>query len=311
MELNGVIVVDKPRDWTSHDVVAKLRGILRQRKIGDHCKELHIATRWSVRDVIGRLEDHYENSDRARFIVVPAMNENDESNFDYQYGVGFSTEFYREQRETMDPVSWEALYMNHPVERHGLLYNQDDLRYFIEPPTEEPDAVIAICDTKDTGSDYSFLPVGLVYGRDHYIIDCICDNSNPLVVETRLADILVRYKVQNCRFESNSAGGRVADGVQQEVRKRGGITRIRKKFTTGNKETKIINNSPWVQERCLFKDQSTYKPNSDYGRMMKFLCTYTTEGRNKHDDVPDGMAMYAQYAQSIIGAKIEVFKRPI
>ena len=34
MELNGVIVVDKPRDWTSHDVVAKLRGICREKRIG-------------------------------------------------------------------------------------------------------------------------------------------------------------------------------------------------------------------------------------------------------------------------------------
>lgn len=31
---NGIIVMDKPPDWTSHDVVAKLRGILRERRIG-------------------------------------------------------------------------------------------------------------------------------------------------------------------------------------------------------------------------------------------------------------------------------------
>ena len=31
---SGVVLVDKPAGWTSHDVVAKMRGILRQRRIG-------------------------------------------------------------------------------------------------------------------------------------------------------------------------------------------------------------------------------------------------------------------------------------
>ena len=109
---------------------------LRQRKIGDHCKELHIATRWSVHDVIGRLEREYVDRDKAKFIVVPAMDENDESNFDYAYGVGFSTHFYREQRNIMDDVSWRALYMNEPIEREGLVYSQDELRRYFELPKE-------------------------------------------------------------------------------------------------------------------------------------------------------------------------------
>lgn len=138
---------------------------LRQRKIGDHCKELHIATRWSVHDVIGRLEREYGDSDRAKFIVIPALNENDESNFDYAYGVGFSTNFYREQRNIMDDVSWRALYMNEPIEREGLVYSQDELRRYFELPSEDPDAIIGICDTKDKGADYAFLPVAYVYDR--------------------------------------------------------------------------------------------------------------------------------------------------
>ena len=138
---------------------------LRQRKIGDHCKELHIATRWSVHDVIGRLEREYGDSDRAKFIVVPALDENDESNFDYAYGVGFSTNFYREQRNIMDDVSWRALYMNEPIEREGLVYSQDELRRYFELPSEDPDAIIGICDTKDKGADYAFLPVAYVYDR--------------------------------------------------------------------------------------------------------------------------------------------------
>ena len=283
---------------------------LRQRKIGDKCKELHIATRWSVHDVIGRLEREYENNPRAKFIRFPAMDENDESNFDYDYGVGFTTKFYREQRDIMDSVSWKALYMNQPIEREGLIYHPDELRRFFELPTQEPDAVIGVCDTKDKGADYAFLPVGYVYGQDYYIGDCICDNGLPDTVDIRLADILVRDKVNMCRFESNSAGRRVAEKIQGEVKRLGGITNITTKFTTANKETKIIVNSAWVKEHCLFLDESKYKRNSDYGRMMDMLCSYTVAGKNKHDDVPDGMAMFAEFAQSLNGAKVEVFKRP-
>lgn len=283
---------------------------LRQRKIGDHCKELHIATRWSVHDVIGRLEREYVDSDRAKFIVVPAMDENDESNFDYAYGVGFSTKFYREQRAIMDDVSWRALYLNEPIEREGLVYAPDELRRYFELPKEEADAIIGICDTKDKGADYAFLPVAYVYGQDYYIDDCVCDNGLPNVVDARLVEILVRDKVKSCRFESNSAGRRVAEKIQEEVKKKHGITHITTKFTTANKETKIIVNSAWVKEHCLFKDSTLYQRKSDYGKMMDMLCSYTAAGKNKHDDVPDGMAMLAEYAQSLNGQKVEVFKRP-
>lgn len=283
---------------------------LRQRKIGDKCRELHIATRWSVHDVIGRLEREYENNPRAKFIRIPAMNEDDESNFDYEFGVGFSTKFYREQRDIMDSVSWKALYQNQPIEREGLVYHPDELRRFFELPAEKPDAIIGVCDTKDKGADYAFLPVGYVYGQDYYIWDCICDNGLPDTVDARLSEILVRDKVKMCRFESNSAGRRIAEKIQDEVKKLGGITNITTKFTTANKETKIIVNSAWVKEHCLFLDESKYKRNTDYGRMMDMLCSYTVAGKNKHDDVPDGMAMFAEFAQSLNGAVIEVFSRP-
>lgn len=283
---------------------------LRQRKIGNTCKELHIATRWSVHDIIGRLESEYGKSDRAKFIVIPALDENDESNFDYAYGVGFTTQFYHEQREIMDEPSWKALYMNQPIEREGLLYDADELRRYFELPNQPPDAIIGVCDTKDRGTDYAVLPVAYVYGDDYYIADCICDNSLPDVVDARLTQILLQHKVGQCRFESNSAGGRVAQKIQEDVKNRGGFTHITTKYTTANKETKIIIGSSFVKEHFLFKDESTYKCNSDYGRMMDMLCSYTMAGKNRHDDVPDAMAMLAEYAQSLSGAKVEIFQRP-
>ena len=126
---------------------------LRQRNIGE-CKELHIATRWSVHDVIGRLERQYDGSRRAAFIRIPALDENGQSNFDYGNHAGFTTQFYYEQRDVMDDASWKALYMNEPIEREGQLYNEDELRRYFELPSDDPDAIIAVCDTKDRGTDY-------------------------------------------------------------------------------------------------------------------------------------------------------------
>ena len=262
------------------------------------CKEIHIATRWTIHDVLGRLERQYSDDPRARFIAVPALNEYEESNFDYVGGVGFSTAYFLDMKESLDDVSWRCLYQQEPIEREGLLYTEDSLHRYFELPTDEPDAIYGVCDTKDKGADYCFLPVVYQYGNDYYTEDCICDNALPEFVEPRLVEILIRHKVKACRFESNSAGGRIADKIQGEVKSRGGITQITTKFTTSNKETRIIVNSSWIKEHCLFKDMSRYQKGSDYSRMMNFLCSWTMGKGNKFDDVPDGMAQFAEFVQS-------------
>ena len=281
---------------------------LRQRKIGNVCGELHIATRWSVHDVIGRLESTYGLFKDSRFISIPALNEKDESNFDYAYGLGFTTEFFKKQREIMDSVSWQCLYMNQPVEREGLLYHEDELRRYFELPEEEPEGIIAVCDTKDKGKDFCVMPIAYKYGDNYYIEDFICDDGNPEVVDLRLVNILFKHKVNGARFESNSAGGRTAKEVQRLLKEKGGKTNITTKFTTANKETKIILSSGYVKEHFLFRDKSV--SNKEYLKAMNFLCSYTQKGKNAHDDVPDALAMLVDYIDSMVGNKIEVFKRP-
>lgn len=282
---------------------------LRQRKIG-RAKELHIATRWSLHDVIGRLESTYGEDERAKFIVLPALDENDESNFDYGNSAGFTTKFYHEQRDIMDDASWRALYMGQPIEREGQLYNEDELRRYFELPDREPDAILSVCDTKDKGTDYCVMPIAYQYGNDYYIEAIICDNSNPETVETRLVSALLHHKVHLSRFESNSAGGKVAEKVQREVKEKNGRTKITTKYTTANKETKIIVNSPFVKEKFLFKDNSVLKTDKEYRKALGMLCGYTMAGKNKHDDVPDAFAMLAEFIQSLEANTVKVFKRP-
>jgi predicted phage terminase large subunit-like protein len=150
------------------------------------------------------------------------------------------------------------------------------------------------------------LPVGYVYGKDVYIDDALCDNSLPEVVNAKAADILVRKKVQMCRFESNSAGGMVADKVNEMVRERGHNCHITKKYTTANKLTKIIQYSSYVKEHFLFRDRSVCAGMTDYNKMMKFLTHFTIDGKNKHDDAADALAMLAIYVEGQLSCQIEV-----
>ncbi len=283
---------------------------LRQRKIGDHCKELHVATHWSTGDPVARLERQYADDPRAVFLAIPALNADDESNFDYKYGVGFTTAFYIEQREIMDDASWRALYMNQPIEREGLLYSVSELRRYYMLPEREPDAILSVCDTKDRGTDYCVMLIAYQYGDDYYIEDVICDNSNPEIVEPRLAERCLFHKVQMSRFESNSAGGRVAKSVQAAIKERGGITKITTKYTTQNKETRIIMASPFVKAHFLFKDDPVIKEDKEYRRFFNFLCTYTMAGRNKWDDCADAISMLANFVQNLRDSQIEIMRRP-
>ena len=282
---------------------------LRQRKQGNHCKELHIATRWSLYDPIGRLQEAYAGSDRALFIAIPALNENDESNFDYPFGVGFTTEFYHEQRKNMDDASWRALYMNEPIERGGVLYDWSELRTFFELPDREPDAIISVCDIADGGGDYWVLPVGYKYGDLVYIDKFVCDNGKPDLVETKIVNTLVERKVEMARFESNRAGGRVAESVQKRVKEKGGRCRVTTKWNQANKETRIIMASGYVKEHFLFRDKSTIEDDKEYRTAMLMLTGYSMSRKNKNDDVPDAMAMLSDMVQGVDGAKVSVRTR--
>lgn len=274
-------------------------------------KEIHIATRWSVHDVIGRLERMYEGNPRAEFIAVPDIDpKTGKSNFDYDYDVGFDEKYFHDMEMSMDDVSYRCLYKSDPIEREGILYHPTELqRYLGGLPDREPDSILAICDTKDTGTDYNFLGVFYQYGDRYYLEDLVFKNIDPGTLDELNSDMLVKHHVQQAQFESNKEGSRTANEVERLVREKGGRCHITKKYTTQNKETKIIVNSSWVKEHVIFKDITEYEPKSDYGVMMSFLCSYTQLGKNKHDDAPDALAMFAQFVDALLSGEGQVMKR--
>ena len=282
---------------------------LLQRRIGN-CKTLIIATRWSVHDPIGRLESMNEGNDRAQFIRFPALNENDESNFDYENSVGFTTAFYRQQRDIMDDISWNALYQQKCLEREGLVFPSDRLRRYFQLPDVDPDAIISVCDTKEQGVDYCVMLTAYQYGNDYYIDNIICDNGKVDVIEHRIAQTLKDLGVQRCRIESNRGGTLFAQEVEKIQREIGGITNITTKWTQSNKETRIEISSGIAINRFLFKDDSVIKNDREYRTAMDMLVSYSSVGRAKHDDVPDAVSMLVDFINSFNANKVSIMRRP-
>ena len=282
---------------------------LRQRKIGNKCKELHIATRWSVHDVIGRLEQNYGDSDRNRFIVMPAMDEKDESNFDYDYGVGYSTETLRKQREVMDEMSWKALYMNQPVEREGLLFPADELRYFNGVlPDGEPDRKLMVMDIAWGGGDFTACPIAYVYGDAVFIPDLVFNNGDKTVTRPEVVGKIIQHKINVVRGEANNGGDEYCDVVDSQLRQHGYHCSVRSQRAPSgqSKLSRIIQYAPDIK-RFYFLDEK--HQSKEYKAFMEQVTMFTQLGKVPHDDAPDSLAQLAEELYNGI-SKIEPVKRP-
>ncbi len=301
----------------------KVVNDLRSRRL-EGCKEIYIATRWSVHDPIGKLQQLYEGNPKARFIAVPALNEDGESNFMFAVN-GFSKKYFMDAKESMDDLSFKCLYQQQPIEREGLLFPTDELRRFffnreqvpekqtefIIMPERTPDAIWAVCDTKDTGADFESLPIAYQFGEDFFIPDVVFDDTTDYdTLDMKSANILIRHNPHKIRFESNSAGGRVAHNVQKLI---DGKCRaqIEPERTQANKETKILVNSDWIKKHCIFLDPSLYTPKSDYGLFMENVVTYTVKVKPPHDDGPDSLAMLAEYVARPVQKPTTIINSPI
>jgi hypothetical protein len=289
-EAMNPIILDKL--WDKYAVDARQRKI--QDTDGKNCKEIHIATRWSVHDVIGRIQNMYEGNPRVKVIAVPDVDPvTGESNFDYEFS-GFTKEFFEDQQLLMDDISYRCLYKQEPIEREGLLFPEDKIRRYLNLPHGEPEIVTGQCDTKGKGTDYFVLPVLQKYGEDYYCVDCVCDNTADYEMQyENAANVLANNKVQECEFERNAGGDRVAMEVNKRVENKGWICNITDTPTETNKEARIFQCSNWILQHVIFKDPSLYKPNEPYGVMMSLIKRYSVSGKKQLDDVPDVFSNFA------------------
>lgn len=289
-EAMNPMILDKL--WNKYAVDARQRKI--QDSEGKNCKEIHIATRWSVHDVIGRIQNMYEGNPRVKTIAVPDIDPiTQESNFDYEFS-GFTKEFFEDQQLLMDDISYRCLYKQEPIEREGLVFPEDKIRRYLNLPHGEPEIITAQCDTKGKGTDYFVLPILQKYGDDYYCVDCVCDNTADYEMQyENAANAIVNNGVQECEFERNAGGDRVAMEVNKRVEAKGWICNITDTPTETNKEARIFQCSNWILQHVIFKDESMYSPKEPYGVMMSLLKRYSVSSKKQFDDVPDVFSNFA------------------
>ena len=273
-------------------------------------------TRYSLYDPIGRVQEHAQREGWAwRAIEIPALDlVTDESNYEYEREGKkvFTTAYFREQRELLSAEQFESEFQQQPFEAKGLLFNKDELNYFFELPKDrDPDTIIAVGDTAESGSDSTSMPVAKIYGSDVYIVDVVFDDSPAEVTKPECAKCLIDNRVASAVFESNNAGQYYARDVDQIIRERGYSVGIRTKRTISNKQTRIEFASDNIKKNFYFKHPSTYKRGSQYWNFMKEVTTYTRSGKVPHDDAPDSLSLLENEIRILSGGKVEVFKRPI
>lgn len=273
-------------------------------------------TRYSLYDPIGRVQEHAQREGWSwRAIEIPALDlVTDESNYEYEREGKkvFTTAYFREQRELLSAEQFESEFQQQPFEAKGLLFNKDELNYFFELPKDrDPDTIIAVGDTAESGSDSTSMPVAKIYGSDVYIVDVVFDDSPAEVTKPECAKCLIENKVASAVFESNNAGQYYARDVDQIIRERGYSVGIRTKRTISNKQTRIEFASDNIKKNFYFKHPSTYKRGSQYWNFMKEVTTYTRSGKVPHDDAPDSLSLLENEIRMLSGGKVEVFKRPI
>ncbi len=284
----------------------------------ENAKILWCGTRWSMVDPAGLRMDLLENDERfkeRRYMIInlSALDENDESQFDYDYGVGFSTEYYRQRRASFernnDMASWMAQYMGEPIERDGALFTSNEFRYYNGIlPEGEPDRVFMAVDPAFGGGDFVAAPICFQYGDDIYVHDVVYDNGDKRITQPLLASAVLNYDVQAMQIEANKSTEAYKDGVEEELKKHNRKINLTTKAAPSDKAKfqRIFDKAPNIRETMIFRESG--KRSKAYSLFMQNVFSYKMFAKNKNDDAPDSLAMAIAMVRST-STKAQVFKR--
>lgn len=280
----------------------------------DGAKELMVGTRWNVMDPLGRNEDKFKNNSKARFRKIPALNEKDESNFDYDYGVGFSTEYYRELRDRLDKNEWMAKYQQRPFIREGLLFPEDELNFYNGVLPDGECLTAAACDVAWGGGDSLSMPFGKVFGSREdglvYIPDWIFNKGDKYTTKPLVVAKTLQHQPNMERFEANNGGDEYAESIDSMLKEQGFKTNITwaKASNQMSKMAKIIQYAPDIKRRFYFL--APEYQSQEYKEAMEELCMITQIGKNIHEDSADGLVQLLQLISGEMYAKCEAMARP-
>ena len=269
-------------------------------------------TRFSIYDPIGHLQDIAPQMGwRTKIVEVPALDyTTDESNFHYKYGMGFSTEYYRNERKLVTDLQWESEFQQRPIEEKGVVFGKNDLQYYDKLPDLDWDAIVAVADPSEGKGDYTCMPVGFVSGTEVYIEDVVFSQALPEVNAPKCGAMCVKHGVKICQVESNANGLLFAEKVESQINGMGGRTSVRTKRTTANKQTKIIVASDNIRNHFWFRNPNYLDNGSEYAQFLRNLWSYSQVSKNQHDDAPDAVAMLENMVGALTTGKVQVFKRP-
>ena len=285
---------------------AYLNQLKDRKKLG--ALELMVGTRWNVFDPLGRIQDQYEGNERYRFRVIPALNEDDESNFNYEYGVGFDTAYYRDMRESIDDATWNAKYQGAPYIREGLLFPEDELlTYNGVLPDGDPEKVV-VCDVAWGGGDSLSMPIVYKFGEDVYIHDVVFNKGDKSVTYPVVIGRIKQHLPHKARFEANNGGHEYADNVDKALRKDGVHIHVfsKKAPSSQSKLARIVQFAPDIKR---FYFLGTKYRSKEYREFMREVTTFVQTGKNPHDDAADSLAMVADELYHGT-ASVSVVKRP-
>lgn len=276
----------------------------------DGAKELMVGTRWNLYDPLGRCEQRYKDNPKARFRKIPALDDNDESNFKYECGLGFSTQYYKDLRATLDSNEWQAKYQQKPFVREGLLFPEENIKTFNGFTPQDSYRTIAFCDVAFGGGDSLSMPIAEVHESGIFIVDWVFSNHDKYMTRPLVAGALMRNHVGMAQFESNAGGSEYAEEVGKLIQLEQGHINITTKRADNqhSKGDRITQYSSDILKNMYFLDKK--KRSADYQRAMDELTTYVAIGKNLHDDSPDSLVGLYKLATGGNKSRIEVFRNP-
>ena len=286
-------------------------NVLVDRK-NDGSKELMVGTRWNVLDPLGRVEAENKNDPKYRFRKIPALNENDESNFQYNYGLGFSTEYYLKMRKKLDRNEWMAKYQQMPFVREGLLFPLDELNYYNGVLPDGECITAAACDVAWGGNDSLSMPFGKLFGSTDdgpiYIPDWIFNKGDKYITKPIVVAKTLQHQPNMERFEANNGGDEYAEDIDRQLKDKGFKTNISwaKASNQISKMAKIIQYAPDIKRRFYFLKPELQS--EEYRAAMEELGMFTQLGKNEHDDSPDGLVQLFQLFDDGM-TKVEIMSR--
>ena len=278
----------------------------------DGAKELMVGTRWCVADPLGRNEEKFKGNPKARFRKIPALNEKDESNFNYDYGLGFSTKYYKNLRDRLDKNEWMAKYQQRPFVREGLIFPIDELEYYNGVLPDGDFLTAAACDVAWGGGDSLSMPFGKLFGSADdgpiYIPDWIFNKGDKYVTKPLVVAKTMQQKPNMVRFEANNGGDEYAEDVDRLLRDQGFKTNISwaKASNQVGKMAKIIQYAPDIKRRFRFLRSDLQS--DEYKAAMEELGMLTQVGKNEHEDSADGLTQLFQLLDGGM-TKIEILSR--